>query len=163
MPAIKDTKIKSIKYNISQYKDYKIERETQRKAFGELFNDPDYYQYLLQEMSGSLIIQLEEFKKNSSPEKDKNLILSLPKLSLFYTYQNTYWKIEKLLEIHQLIRNFYEQLEESTNRLEQLNQIHRLQKSLDKDPYFFIALNKVIMGFVIECNLDLLQYERTSK
>jgi hypothetical protein len=166
LPDIKETKIKNIKFLISQFKDFGGSDVVRRKAFGELYNDPDYYQFLIQEKSSNLIKELEEFKSKSSPAKDKNLIYALPKVPSFGDYQNPYLKIKKLVRIQNSVRDFFDELESSQTKLEQLNQQHRLSKSLDNDPQslgFIIALNKNSMIEVIECNLSYLEAERTSK
>jgi hypothetical protein len=166
LPSIKETKIKSLNFSIAQFKDYKSSKEIRRKAFGELFNDPDYYQLLIQEKSSNLIKELEEFKSKSSPTKDKNLIYTLPNVSSFGDYQNPYLKIKKLVGIQNNVRDFFDELESSKIRLEELNQQHRLRKSLDNDPQslaFTIVFNKTSMTEVIECNLSYLEAERTSK
>ena len=166
LPNIKETKIKNIKFLISQFKDFSGSDAVRRKAFGELYNDPDYYQFLIQEKSSNLIKDLEEFKSKSSPVKDKNLIYALPKVPSFGDYQNPYLKIKKLVRIQNSVRDFFDELESSQTKLEQLNQQHRLSKSLDNDPQslgFIIALNKNSMIGVIECNLSYLEAERISK
>jgi hypothetical protein len=166
LPSIKDTKIKSMKFSIAQFKDYKSSKDVRRKAFSELFNDPDYYQFLIQEKSSNLIKELEEFKSKSSPAKDKNLIYSLPNVPSFGDYQNPYLKVIKLVSIQNNVRDFFDELESSRTKLEELNQQHRLSKSLDNDPQnlaFNIGFNKSSMNGVIECNLSYLEAERTSK
>lgn len=166
LPSIKDTKIKSLKFLIGQFKDYKSSKEVRRKAFGELFNDPDYYQFLIQEKSTNLIKEIEEFKSNSSPTKDKNLIYSLPNVSSFGDYQNPYLKVMKIVRIQNNVRDFFDELEISKAKLEELNQQHRLSKSLDNDPQnlaFIIGFNKSSMIEVIDCNVSYLEAERTSK
>jgi hypothetical protein len=166
LPSIKETKIKSLKFSIAQFKDYRSSKEVRRKAFGELFNDPDYYQFLIQEKSSNLIKELEEFKSNSSPNKDKNLIYRLPNVASFGDYQNPYLKIMKLVRIQNDVRDFFDELESSKTKLEELNQQSRLSKSLDNDPQnlaFLIGINKSAMNEVIYCNLFYLEAERISK
>ena len=166
LPSIKETKIKSLKFLIGKFKDYKSSKEVRRKAFGELFNDPDYYQFLIQEKSTNLIKEIEEFKSNSSPTKDKNLIYSLPNVSSFGDYQNPYLKVMKVVRIQNNVRDFFDELESSKTKLEELNQQHRLSKSLDNDPQnlaFIIGFNKSSMIEVIDCNVSYLEAERTSK
>jgi len=166
LPNIKETKIKNIKFLISQFEDFSVSDAVRRKAFGELYNDPDYYQFLIQEKSSNLIKELEEFKSKSSPAKDKNLIYALPKVPSFGDYQNPYLKIKKLVRIQNSVRDFFDELDSSKTKLEDLNQQHRLSKSLDNDPQslgFIIALNKNSMTEVINCNLSYLEAERTSK
>jgi len=107
LPSIKETKIKSMKFSIAQFKDYKSSKNIRRKAFGELFNDPDYYQFLIQEKSSNLIKEIEEFKSNSSPIKDKKLIYSLPNVPSFGDYQNPYLKVMKLVSIQNNFREFF--------------------------------------------------------
>lgn len=166
LPSIKETKIKSLKFSIAQFKDYKSSKEIRRKAYGELFNDPDYYQYLIQEKSSNLIKELEEFRSNSSPVKDRNLIYALPNVPSVGDYQNPYLKIKKLLSIQNGVRDFFDELEGSKAKLEELNQYHRLKKSLDNDAQslaFKIAFSKISMSEVIECNLSYLEAERIFK
>jgi hypothetical protein len=166
LPSIKETKIKSLQFSIAQFKDYRSSKELRRKAFGELFNDPDYYQFLIQEKSSNLIKELEQFKSNSSPAKDKNLIYQLPNVSSFGDYQNPYLKVMKLVRIQNNVRDFFDELESSKTKLEELNQEHRLRKSLDNDPQnlaFLIGFNKLAMIEVINCNLFYLEAQRTSK
>ena len=166
LPAIKDSKIKSIKFSISEFRDYKISWAARNKAYGDLYNDPDYYQYLLQDKSADLIKELEELNSKSSPVKDKNLIFSLPKVSSFGDYQNPYLKIKKLVKIQNDVRDFFDELENGRLRLEQLNQQHRLEKSLENDPQrlgAIIAFSKSAIIDVIECNLEYLEAERISK
>jgi hypothetical protein len=131
-----------------------------------LYNDPDYYQYLIQEKSSNVIKELEEFKSKSSPAKDKSLVYTLPNVSSFGDYQNPYLKIKKLVRIQNNVRDFFDELESSKIKLEELNQQHRLKKSLENDPQslaFIIALNKTSLTDIIECNLSYLEAERTSK
>jgi hypothetical protein len=166
LPTLKDSKIKNLKFLISQYEDYKIPMAVKKKAFSDLYNDPDYYQYLLQEKSSNLIKELEELYSKSSPIKDKNLIYSLPKVSSFFDYQNPFLKIKKLVKIQNNVRDFFDELENSRLRLEQLNELNRLEKSLDKNPRNLgeiIAISKVALTGVIDCNLDYLEAERISK
>lgn len=166
LPSIKETKIKSLKFSIAQFRDYKSSKEVRRNAFGELFNDPDYYQFLIQEKSSNLIKDIEEFKSNSSPTKDKKLIYSLPNVSSFGDYQNPYLKVMKLVRIQNNVRDFFDELESSKTKLEELNQQHRLSKSLENDPQslaFIIGMNKSSINEVIYCNLSYLEAERTSK
>ena len=166
LPSIKETKIKSLKFSIAQFEDYKSSKEVRRKAFGELFNDPDYYQFLIQEKSSNLIKELEEFKSKSSPSKDKNLIYKLPNVPSFGDYQNPYLKVMKLVRIQNNVRDFFDELESSKTKLEELNQQHRLSKSLDNDPQnlaFLIGINKSSINEVIGCNLSYLEAERTFK
>ena len=94
LPNIKETKLKNIKFLISQFKDSSSSNTVRRQAFNELYNDPDYYQYLIQEKSSNVIKELEEFKSKSSPAKDKNLVYTLPNVSSFGDYQNPYLKIK---------------------------------------------------------------------
>ena len=103
LQPIKDSKIKSLKYQIEQFSDDNKPLAERKKLFGELQNDADYYQFLLQEKSLSLIKDIEELKEKSSPIKDKNLILSLPKVSSFGDYQNPYLKIKKWVKIFMFI------------------------------------------------------------
>lgn len=166
LPNIKETKLKNIKFLISQFKDSSSSNTVRRQAFNELYNDPDYYQYLIQEKSSNVIKELEEFKSKSSPAKDKSLVYTLPNVSSFGDYQNPYLKIKKLVRIQNNVRDFFDELESSKIKLEELNQQHRLKKSLDNDPQslaFIIALNKTSLTDVIECNLSYLEAERTSK
>jgi hypothetical protein len=166
LPSIKETKVKSLKFSIAKFKDYKSSKEVRRNAFNELFNDPDYYQFLIQESSSNLIKELEEFKSNSSPTKDKKLIYSLPNVSSYGDYQNPYLKVMKLVSIQNNIRNFFDELESSRIKLEELGQQHRLSKSLENDPQslaFIIGINKSTMNEVIYCNLSYLEAERISK
>jgi hypothetical protein len=166
LPALKESKIKNLKFLISQFKDYKSSTTLRKKAFNELFNDPDYYQYLLQEKSLNLIKDLEGYKSKSSPVKDKNLIYSLPNVPSFGDYQNPYLKLKKLVRIQNDVRNFFDELENSRNRLDQLGQQHRLEKSLENDPQrlgMIIAFSKIAVIDVIDCNLDYLEAERISK
>lgn len=166
LPAIKDSKVKSIKHLIAEFRDYKSTITTRRKAFNELYNDADYYQFLLQEKSASLIKELEKFKVKANPIADKNLIFSLPKVPPFGDYENPYLKIKKMIRIQNDLRDFFDELENSRMRLEQLNQQHRLNKSLDDDAQklgFIIAFSKTAMTEVIECNLEYLEAERLSK
>ena len=76
LPNIKSTKVNSLKYLIAQFEDYKIHDSVRRKAFDELYNDPDYYQYLIQEKSSKITMQLQIFRERSSPIKDRNLIFN---------------------------------------------------------------------------------------
>ena len=166
LPSIKETKIKNIKFLISQFSDFSISDAVRRKAFGELYNDPDYYQFIIQEKSSNLIKELEEFKSKSSPAKDKNLIYMLPKVPSFGDYQNPYLKIQKLVRIQNSVRDFFDELESSKTKLEELNMQHRLSKSLESDPQilaFTIGIIKNSMTDVVECNLSLLEAKRTSK
>jgi hypothetical protein len=166
LPPIKDSKIKSIKHFISEFENFKISAEGRKRAFAELFEDADYHQYLLQEKSVNLIKELEQFRSKSSPVADKNLIFALPKLSPFGDYENPYSKILKLVRIQNEVRNFFDELENASMRLEQLNQLHRLNKSLDADAQrlgFTIPFIKNSMTSIIQCNLDYLEAERLSK
>lgn len=166
LPPMKDSKIKSIKHLISEFQDFRSSPELKRKAFGELFGDPDYYQYLLQEKSANLIKELDKFRSKSNPVSDKNLIFALPKMSPFGDYENPFAKVLKLVRIQNEIRDFFDELENASMRLEQLNQLHRLNKSLDADAQrlgFTIPLIKNSMTAVIQCNLDYLEAERLSK
>ena len=166
LPILKESKIKNIEYLIAQFEDYKSSTEVKRKAFGDLYNDPDYYHFLLQNKSFKIIKELEELKEKSNPIKDKDLIFSLPKMSSFYEYQNPYLKIKKFVRIQNNIRDLFDVLENSKIRLEQLNQQHLLRKSLDNDPQnlgFIITMNKTSITALIECNLKYLEAERTSK
>jgi hypothetical protein len=166
LPNIKETKLKNIKFLISQFKDENISKTTRNKVFSELYNDADYYQFKIQEKSSNLIIELEELKSKSSPDKDKNLIYMLPNVSSFGDYQNPYLKIKKIVRIQNNVRDFFDELESSKTMLEGLNQQHRLAKSLDNDPQtlsFNIAYNKTSLTEVISCNLHYLEAQRTSK
>lgn len=166
LQTIKDSKIKSIKSLIEQYKDGKNSLAVRKQAFLELYSDADYYQFLLQEKSLNLIKDIEELKVNSSPIKDKKLILSLPNVSNFGDYQNPYLKIQKMGRIQSDVRDFFDELENSKMRLEQLNQEQRLNKSLNYDAQqlgFTIAFSKGSISSVINCNLELLETARTSK
>ena len=166
LPTIKDTKIKNIQFLLSQFTDYKNSITVRRQAFSELYNDPDYYQFLIQDKSSNLIKELEEFKSKSSPNKDKNLIQALPKVSSFGDYENPYLKIRKLVKIQNNVRDFFEELESSKTKLEALKEDHRLSKSLDTNPQrlaFEIGMNKTSMIQVIECNLEHLEAKRVFK
>jgi len=166
LPAIKETKIKNLEFLISQFRGFKNSEGTRRQAFSELFNDPDYYQFLVQEKSSNLIKEIEEFKLKSSPTKDKNLIFALPKASTVGDYDNPYLKLQKLVKIQNNVRSFFEELESTKTRLEALKEDHRFSKSLDNDPRrlgFIIAMNKSSMIQVIECNLELLEAKRIFK
>jgi hypothetical protein len=166
LQPIKDSKIKSLKYQIEQFSNINNSLADRKKVFDELQSDADYYQFQLQEKSLSLIKDIEELKEKSSPIKDKNLILSLPKVSSFGDYQNPYLKIKKWVKIQSDTRNFFEELENSKLRLEQLKQEHRLTKSLNYDAYnlgFIIALNKAAIDNLINCNLALFEAARISK
>lgn len=166
LPAIKDSKNKSLKNLVSQYQDISSSTALRRKAFNDLYNDPDYYQFLLQEKSFNLIKELEELKDKSSPIKDKNLVFSLPTVSSYGDYQNPYSKIKKLVRIQNNVRDFFDELESSRIRLEELSQQIRLSKSLDADAQslgFIIALSKTSLTEVIDCNLEYLEAERISK
>jgi len=166
LPTIKDTKIKNIQFLLSQFTDYKNSMTVRRQAFSELYNDPDYYQFLIQDKSSNLIKELEEFKSKSSPNKDKNLIQALPKVSSFDDYENPYLKIRKLVKIQNNVRDFFEELESSKTKLEALKEDHRLSKSLDTNPQrlaFEIGMNKTSMIQVIECNLEHLEAKRVFK
>ena len=166
LPNIKETKLKNIKFLISQFKDENISKNARNKAFNELYNDPDYYQFLVQEKSSNLIIELEELKSKSSPDKDKKLIYMLPNVSSFGDYQNPYLKIKKIIKIQNNVRDFFEELESSKTMLEGLNQQYRFEKSLDNDPQnlsFTIAFNKTALTEVVSCNLHYLEAQRTSK
>ena len=166
LQPIKDSKIKSLKYQIEQFSNINNSIAERKKIFGELQNDADYYQFLLQEKSLSLIKDIEELKEKSSPTKDKNLILSLPQVSSFGDYQNPYLKIKKWLGIQSNTRDFFEELENSKLRLEQLKQEHRLNKSLNYDAYnlgFIIAINKTAIDNLITFTLALLESARISK
>jgi hypothetical protein len=166
LPAIKDSKIKSIQFLLSQFRDFQSSMATRKKAYGDLYNDPDYYQYLLQEKSTNLIKALEELNSKSSPAKDKNLIFSLPNVPSFGDYQNPYLKIKKLVRIQNDVRDFFDELENSRIRLDQLGQQHRLNKSLENDPQslgLIIGFSKSSIIDVIECNLEYLEAERISK
>lgn len=164
LPEIKDSKIKNIKFTRSQLINYKISNTERKKAFSDLYNDPDYYQYKLQEQSADLIKELEKYNSESSPIKDKNLIFSLPNVSSIGDYQNPYLKIRKLLEIQGKILSFFDDLEDGSSRLEQLNQQHRLEKSLENDPVELYARKYKFkldtVSNVIGCNLDYLEAER---
>jgi hypothetical protein len=130
-----------------------------------LYNDPDYYQVLLQEKSLSLIKDMEELKENSSPAKDKRLVLSLPKVPSYGDYKNPYLKIKKFVRIQNDVRDFFDELDNGRNRLEQLDQ-QRLGKSLENDPKilgFTIAVAKKSITQIIDCNLEYLEAERISK
>jgi hypothetical protein len=166
LPDIKESKIKSLKFLIERFRNFENPTAVQKQAFGELFNDADYYQLQLQERSLNLIKELEELKNNSSPIKDKDLILSLPKSAPFGDYQNPYFKIKKFVRIQNQVRDFFDELETSKNRLEQLNQQHRLDKAMDYNNYdlgFIPSISKAAIGRVIECNLDYLEAKRISK
>ena len=166
LQPIKESKIKSLKYQIEQFSDINNSLAQRKKLFGELQSDADYYQFLLQEKSFSLIKDIEELKEKSSPTKDKNLILSLPKGSSFGDYQNPYLKIKKWLRIQSDTRDFFEELENSRLRLEQLKEDHRLNKSLNYDAYnlgFIITINKTAIENLISCNLSLFEAARISK
>lgn len=166
LPPIKDSKIKSLQFLLSQFKDYRSSTAVRKKAFGDLYNDPDYYQYTLQVKSKNLIEALEELNSKASQVKDKNLIFSLPNVSSFGDYQNPYLKIKKLVKIQNDVRDFFDELENGRIRLEQLGQEHRLNKSLEENPQSLgaiIAFNKISLIDVIECNLDYLEAERISK
>jgi hypothetical protein len=166
LPPIKDSKIKSIQFLLSQFRDFKSSTATRKKAFGELYNDPDYYQYLLQVRSTKLIKELEELNSKSSQEKDKSLIFSLPNVPSFGDYENPYLKLKKLVSIQNNVRDFFDELENVRVRLEQLGQQHRLKKSLEDDPQSLgaiIAFSKISVIGVIECNLEYLEAERISK
>jgi len=167
LPDIKSTKLKHLEFLISNFKDSEATTSSRKNAFDELFNDPDYYQFRMQEKSSKLIKELEELKSKSSPEKDRELIFSLPRIIGFATYQNPYKKIEKLVQIQYDIGDFFEELENGKVKLEQLNQIDRLKKSLDNNPQslaFTIGLyKKLSITRIISCNLDYLEAERLSK
>ena len=166
LPTIKETKIKNIQFLLSQFSDYKNSMAVRRQAFGELFNDPDYYQFLIQDKSSNLIKELEEFKSKSNPTKDKNLIQALPKVTSSGIYENPYLKIRKLVKIQNNVRDFFEELESSKTKLEALKEDHRLSKSLDSNPQrlgFEIGMNKTSMIQVIECNLEHLEAKRVFK
>jgi hypothetical protein len=166
LPTIKETKIKNLEFLISQFRGFKNSEGTRRQAFSELFNDPDYYQFLVQEKSSNLIKEIEEFKLKSSPTKDKNLINALPKASTVGDYDNPYLKLQKLVKIQNNVRSFFEELESTKTRFEALKEDHRFSKSLDNDSRrlgFIIAMNKSSMIQVIECNLELLEAKRVFK
>jgi hypothetical protein len=166
LPTIKETKIKNIQFLLSQFSDYKNSMAVRRQAFEELFNDPDYYQFLIQDKSSNLIKELEEFKSKSNPTKDKNLIQALPKISNSGIYENPYLKIRKLVKIQNNVRDFFEELESSKTKLEALKEDHRLSKSLDSNPQrlgFEIGMNKTSIIQVIECNLEHLEAKRVFK
>lgn len=166
LQSMKDSKVKSVKSLIEQYRDSKNSLAVRRQAFLELYSDADYYQFLLQEKSSNLIKEIEELKANSSPSKDKKLILSLPNVSSFGDYQNPYLKLQKMEKIQSGVRDFFEELENSKMRLEQLNQEQRLSKSLNYDAQqlgFIIAFSKGAIADVINCNLGLLETARVSK
>lgn len=166
LPPMKDSKFKSIKHLISQFQDFRNSAEVRKKAFGELFGDADYYQYLLQEKSANLIKELERFRSKSNPIADKDLVFALPKTSPFGDYENPFAKVIKLVRLQNELRDFFDELENSQMRLEQLHQLNRLNKSLDADAQrlgFAIALHKTSMTSVIQCNLDYLEVERLSK
>ena len=166
LPPIKESKTKSLKYQIERFSDINNSLAERKKQFGELQNDADYFQFLLQEKSIGLIKDIEELKEKSSPIKDKNLILSLPKVSSFGDYQNPYLKIKKWLRIQSGTRDFFEELENSKLRLEQLKEDHRLNKSLNYDAYnlgFITAINKTAIDSLINCNLSLFEAARISK
>jgi hypothetical protein len=167
LPNIKSTKLKHLEFLISNFNDGEASTSSRKKAFDELFNDPDYYQFRMQEKSSKLIKELEELKSKSSPEKDRDLIFSLPKIFGFATYQNPYKKIEKLVQIQYDVGDFFEELENGKVKLEQLNQIDRLKKSLDNNPQslaFTIGLyKKLSITRIISCNLDYLEAERLSR
>lgn len=166
LQPIKDSKIKSLKHQIEQFKDSNNSLATRRQAFDELQNDADYHQFLLQEKSFNLIKDIEELKEKSSPIKDKNLILSLSKASSFGDYQNPYLKIKKWVGIQSNVRNFFEELESSRLRLEQLKQEQRLSKSLNYEAQnlgYIVAFNKVAIEDLINCNLALLEAARNPK
>jgi hypothetical protein len=166
LQSLKDSKVKSLKSLIEQYGDSKNSLAVRKQAFLELYSDADYYQFLLQEKSLNLIKDIEELKVNSSPIKDKKLILSLPNVSSFGDYQNPYLKLKKMVKIQSDVRDFFDELENSKMRLEQLNQEHRLNKSLNYDAQqlgFTIAFSKGSIADVISCNLGLLETARGSK
>ena len=166
LPTIKETKIKNIQFLLSQFSDYTNSMVVRRQAFGELFNDPDYYQFLIQDKSFNLIKELEELKLKSNPTKDKNLIQALPKVSSSGVYENPYLKIRKLVKIQNNVRDFFEELESSKTKLEALKEDQRLSKSLDSNPQrlgFEIGMNKTSIIQVIECNLEHLEAKRVFK
>jgi hypothetical protein len=51
---------------------------------------------------------IEEFKLKSSPTKDKNLIYALPKASSVGDYENPYLKLQKLVKIQNLNKEFHQ-------------------------------------------------------
>ena len=166
LQPLKVSKTKSLKSIIEQYRDSKNSIAVRKQAFSELYNDADYYQFLMQEKSLDLIKEIEELKARASPTKDKILILSLPNVSSFGDYQNPYLKIQKLTRIHSSVRDFFEELENSKLRLEQMKEDHRFNKSLNYDAQnlgFIIAFSKGTIADVIYCNLALLEAARIPK
>ena len=166
LPTLKDSKVKSLSSLIKQYKDNNNSRAVRRQVFNELYNDADYYQFLLQQKSLNVINAIEELKANSNPIKDKNLILSLPNAASFGDYKNPFLKLQKMVSIQSDVRDFFDELDGGRLRMEQLNQENRLSKSLNYDAEqlgFTIAFSKGSVAAVISCNLELMEVARISK
>lgn len=166
LPEIKESKIKSLKFLDSRWKDESISISLRMQTFKELWEDSDYHQLQLQEASYKLIKELEEIKKNSNPVKDKNLIYSLPNVSSFGDYQNPYKKLKEFTRIQNNVRDFFEELEKRKSKIEMLGQQERLNKSLDNNAQNFayrVAFYKKTIPSIIDCNLEYLEAKRTSK
>jgi hypothetical protein len=166
LPPLKPSKEKNLKFLISKFKDFSLSKSARQAAFTELFNDADYYQLELQEKSLQLIKGLEELKQKSSPSIDRSMIVALPKVSGFGDYENPYSKLRQFTRLQNDIRDFFETLDSSKNKLEQLNQLKILSKSLDNDAYslsFKVAMHKGSLINLIECNLSYMEAARISK
>jgi len=166
LPAVKPAKEKRLKYLISQFENSQLSEAVRRSAFIEYYYDHDYLQLSLQEKSLKLIKDLEELKAKSNPEIDKKLILDLPKVTGHGTYTNPYFKILKFTDLQNDVRNFFEELENTKTKLEQLKADDRLEKSLGYDHYQYgllILLHKGAMTKLIKCNLDYFETNRAFK
>ncbi len=159
---INKSKIKRIDYLKQVFRDYKKTKDERRKAFSELWSDPDYWQYKVQSGSRALIEKYEFVNKNSGWVVFKK---DVDKLVSQNNSKGGNWfglgSMQAMRKLDSETRDFFEVLDQAERRLEQLRESDRFRKFLgvDKEKQGAeTAYYKGFAGWLLGCQIDYLEF-----